>query len=140
MKNIPLVPSLECWDGILCEFEQPQPPDLLRSLVAGANRFHAESVQRHPLAWAKGMVAGENMWAWLYEVCQRNAMGTSSAPSNPQRYAEGEAIVDQLMAASHQVITNDQGDRYTVADWRGCVRVASIDLARGFGSMSTGEG
>lgn len=120
-RNVPLVPSLANMGP-----------------VSFVGHGVPQSVQRNPLAWAKGMVAGENTWAWLYEICsgQERTMGTSvvaSALADVSSLRDMEAVFDR-------VIVNDQGDHYAVADWRGCVRVASIDLARGFGSMSTGEG
>lgn len=52
-RNIPLVPLLAKLDPLEWLGEP-------------------EREQRHPLAWAKGMVAGENTWAAIYEWCQRN--------------------------------------------------------------------
>jgi hypothetical protein len=56
------------------------------------------------------------------------SMSTGTGSVTPGPYSRGESMIDQLMAAQHMTIINDQGDRYTVADWRGCVRVAMIDL------------
>lgn len=62
---------------------------------------------------------------------QRNAMGTGTHGVSPVASALADVSKLRAMeAALDQVITNGQGDDYAVADWRGCVRVARIDMGK----------